>query len=44
MSLDTIHCHGRMTLDVQVGATGPPRDNPCYAAMGSYTIKLKSTP
>ena len=24
-----IHCHGRQTLDLQVGATRPPH-NPCY--------------
>ena len=37
LSLYTIHCHGQMRVDFQVGATGPPMSNPCYAAMGSFS-------
>ena len=37
MSLYTVHCHGQMRLDLQVGATGPAHNNPCYAAMGEYS-------
>jgi hypothetical protein len=36
-SVFTVHCHGQMRLDFQVGATGPSHNNPCYAAMGVYT-------
>lgn len=36
-SVYAVHCHGRMRLDLQVGATGPSRSNPCYAAMGMYS-------
>ena len=35
-SLYAVHCHARMRLDVQLGATGPLHSNPCYAAMGMY--------
>ena len=35
-SLTAVHCHGRLEYVVQVGATGPDRANPCYAAMGEY--------
>ena len=33
----TVHCHGQMRLDFQLGATGPSHNNPCYAAMGMYS-------
>jgi len=36
-SITTVHCHGRMQLDLQLGATGPSHNNPCYAAMGMYS-------
>jgi len=36
-SVYTVHCHGQMRLDVQVGTTGPAHNNPCYAAMGVYS-------
>ena len=36
-SLTAVHCHGRVAYVVQVGATGPDRSNPCYAAMGVYS-------
>jgi hypothetical protein len=36
-SVYTVHCHGRMQLDVQAGATGPSHGNPCYAALGLYS-------
>jgi hypothetical protein len=36
-SVTTVHCHGRMQLDLQLGATGPSHNNPCYAAMGMYS-------
>lgn len=36
-SVYTVHCHGRMRLDLQVGATGPSHSNPCYAALGMYS-------
>jgi hypothetical protein len=32
-----VHCHGRMRVDLQLGATGPSHSNPCYAAMGMYS-------
>jgi hypothetical protein len=37
VSLYQIHCHGQMRLDFQVGATGPPHSNPCYAAMNEFS-------
>ena len=36
-SLTAVHCHGRVEYVVQVGATGPDRLNPCYAALGEYS-------
>jgi hypothetical protein len=36
-SATTVHCHGRMDFNVQVGATGPVHGNPCYAALGVYS-------
>jgi len=35
-SVTTVHCHGRMQLDLQLGATRPAHNNPCYAALGIY--------
>jgi hypothetical protein len=35
-SVTTVHCHGQMRVNLQMGATGPAHDNPCYAAMGVY--------
>jgi hypothetical protein len=32
-----VHCHGRMRVDLQLGATGPSHSNPCYAALGMYS-------
>ena len=32
-----VHCHGRMRVELQLGATGPSHSNPCYAAMGMYS-------
>src|SRR6266568_6885184 len=37
VSVAGIHCHGSVKYELQVGATGPSHDNPCYAAMGSYS-------
>lgn len=37
LSVYADHCHGQMRADVQLGVTGPPRSNPCYAAMGAYS-------
>lgn len=37
VSLTAVHCHGNVTYDLQLGATGPSQVNPCYAAMGLYT-------
>jgi hypothetical protein len=36
-SVTTVHCHGRMQINLQLGATGPSHGNPCYAAMGMYS-------
>jgi hypothetical protein len=36
LSIYTVHCHGQMRVDLQLGATGPSHNNPCYAAMGMY--------
>lgn len=36
VSVTGVHCHGRVTYELQMGATGPSNDNPCYAAMGLY--------
>lgn len=37
VSVTGVHCHGSVKFELQVGATGPSHDNPCYAAMGVYT-------
>jgi len=37
VSVTGVHCHGSVKLELQVGATGPSHDNPCYAAMGLYS-------
>lgn len=37
VSLTGVHCHGSVQYELQVGATGPSHDNPCYAAMGLYS-------
>src|SRR5450759_3953338 len=36
-SVTAVHCHGSVKFELQVGATGPSQDNPCYAAMGMYS-------
>jgi hypothetical protein len=36
LSVYAVHCHGRMRADLQLGATGPFHNNPCYGAMGMY--------
>jgi hypothetical protein len=36
-SVTSVHCHGQVRYDVQLGATGPSHSNPCYAALGAYT-------
>jgi hypothetical protein len=35
-SVTTVHCHGRMEVNVQLGATEPAHGNPCHAALGVY--------
>src|SRR5258708_32238072 len=37
LSIYNVHCHGQMRVDLQLGATGPFHNNPCYAAMGMYS-------
>jgi len=37
VSVTGVHCHGSVKFELQVGATGPSHDNPCYAAMGQYS-------
>ena len=37
LSVYGVHCHGQWRPDFQLGATGPPHSNPCYAAMGAYS-------
>jgi hypothetical protein len=37
VSLAAVHCHGNVTYEFQLGATGPSHDNSCYAAMGLYS-------
>lgn len=37
LSVTAVHCHGRMDLNLQLGATGPAHGNPCYAALGVYS-------
>jgi hypothetical protein len=37
VSFTGVHCHGSVKFELQVGATGPSHDNPCYAAMGQYS-------
>jgi hypothetical protein len=36
-SVTSVHCHGRMDVNLQLGATRPAHGNPCYAALGVYT-------
>ncbi len=36
LSITAVHCHGRVQFELQALATGPIRDNACYAAMGAY--------
>lgn len=36
LSVTGLHCHGQVQYELQLGATGPIKDNACYAAMGSY--------
>ncbi len=36
MTLDSVHCHGRVHLDFQYGSTGPIHTNACYASLGVY--------
>lgn len=36
-SVTAVHCHGNVTYELQLGATGPSHVNPCYAAMGLYS-------
>lgn len=37
LSVTAVHCHGRMDLNFQLGATVPAHGNPCYAALGMYS-------
>jgi hypothetical protein len=37
VSVTGVHCDGSVMFELQVGATGPSHDNPCYAAMGLYS-------
>ena len=37
VSVTGVHCHGSVQYELQLGATGPSHDNPCYAAMGQYS-------
>jgi hypothetical protein len=37
LSVTAVHCHGRMEVNLQLGATGPAHGNPCYAALGVYS-------
>jgi hypothetical protein len=37
VSVTAVHCHGSVKYELQMGATGPSHDNPCYAAMGLYS-------
>jgi hypothetical protein len=37
LSVAGVHCHGSVQYELQLGATGPSHDNPCYAAMGMYS-------
>ena len=36
LTMTAVHCHGAVQYELQIGATAPPSDNACYAAMGSY--------
>jgi len=36
VSVTGVHCHSSVKFELQMGATGPSRNNPCYAAMGLY--------
>src|ERR1700740_238871 len=35
-SITAVHCHGKVKYALQVLATGPSKDNPCYGAMAAY--------
>jgi len=37
VSVTSIHCHGMVQYELQLGATGPSHENRCYAAMGLYS-------
>jgi hypothetical protein len=37
VSVTGVHCHGSAKFELQVGATGPSHDNPCYATMAVYS-------
>lgn len=37
VSVTAVHCHGNVTYELLLGATGPSHMNPCYAAMGLYS-------
>jgi hypothetical protein len=43
MSIFMVHCHGQMRVDLQLGATGPFHNNPCYAGMGLYAGSSSQT-
>lgn len=36
VTLTGVHCHGSVTYELQLGATGPSHENPCYAVLGEY--------
>jgi len=36
LTLDSVHCHGRVHFEVQYGSTGPIHSNRCYASFGLY--------
>ena len=36
VTLTGVHCHGSVTYELQLGATGPSHENACYAALGEY--------
>ena len=38
LTVTAVHCHSRVQYELQLGATGPSHDNPCYAAMGEYQL------
>ncbi len=43
LSIYNVHCHGQMRVDLQLGATRPFHNNPCYAAMGMYSAGSSDT-